>query len=297
MLSRIGLFLLANFSVLALLSVSARVLGLDRWLAEQGMMGQMNGLLIMALIFGFGGSFISLAASKWMAKKSMRVQVIETPGNNSERWLVETVRRQAEQAGIGMPEVGVFDSPQPNAFATGMKKDDALVAVSTGLLQSMTQDEVEAVLGHEVSHVANGDMVTMGLLQGVLNTFVIFFSRIIGMMVDRVIFKIERGIGPGYFIGSIIAELVLGIVAAIIASWFSRKREFRADAGGASLAGKQKMIGALRRLQTVHEPKDLPGEMAAFGISGGIATGLKALLMSHPPLEQRIAALEQSQQN
>jgi heat shock protein HtpX len=297
MLSRIGLFLLANFSVLAVLSVSARVLGLDRWLAEQGMMGQMNGLLIMALIFGFGGSFISLAASKWMAKKSMRVQVIETPGNNSERWLVETVRRQAEQAGIGMPEVGVFDSPQPNAFATGMKKDDALVAVSTGLLQSMTQDEVEAVLGHEVSHVANGDMVTMGLLQGVLNTFVIFFSRIIGMMVDRVVFKIERGIGPGYFIGSIIAELVLGIVAAIIASWFSRKREFRADAGGASLAGKHKMIGALRRLQTVHEPKDLPGEMAAFGISGGIATGLKALLMSHPPLEQRIAALEQSQQN
>ena len=297
MLSRIGLFLLANFSVLAVLSVSARVLGLDRWLAEQGMMGQMNGLLIMALIFGFGGSFISLAASKWMAKKSMRVKVIETPGNNSERWLVETVRRQAEQAGIGMPEVGVFDSPQPNAFATGMKKDDALVAVSTGLLQSMTQDEVEAVLGHEVSHVANGDMVTMGLLQGVLNTFVIFFSRIIGMMVDRVIFKIERGIGPGYFIGSIIAELVLGIVAAIIASWFSRKREFRADAGGASLAGKHKMIGALRRLQTVHEPKDLPGEMAAFGISGGIATGLKALLMSHPPLEQRIAALEQNQQN
>ena len=297
MLSRIGLFLLANFSVLAVLSVSARVLGLDRWLAEQGMMGQMNGLLIMALIFGFGGSFISLAASKWMAKKSMRVQVIETPGNNSERWLVETVRRQAEQAGIGMPEVGVFDSPQPNAFATGMKKDDALVAVSTGLLQSMTQDEVEAVLGHEVSHVANGDMITMGLLQGVLNTFVIFFSRIIGMMVDRVVFKIERGIGPGYFIGSIIAELVLGIVAAIIASWFSRKREFRADAGGASLAGKHKMIGALRRLQTVHEPKDLPGEMAAFGISGGIATGLKALLMSHPPLEQRIAALEQSQQN
>ena len=294
MLSRIGLFLLANFSVLAVLSVSARVLGLDRWLAEQGMMGQMNGLLIMALLFGFGGSFISLAASKWMAKKSMRVQVIDTPNNNSERWLVETVRRQAEQAGIGMPEVGVFDSPQPNAFATGMKKNDALVAVSSGLLQSMTQDEVEAVLGHEVSHVANGDMVTMGLLQGVLNTFVIFFSRIIGMMVDRVVFKIERGIGPGYFIGSIIAELVLGIVAAIIASWFSRKREFRADAGGANLAGKHKMIGALRRLQMVHEPKDLPGEMAAFGISGGIATGLKALLMSHPPLEQRISALEQS---
>ncbi|MEM7020754.1 MAG: protease HtpX [Pseudomonadota bacterium] len=294
MLSRIGLFLLANFSVLAVLSVSARVLGLDQWLAEQGMMGQMNGLLIMALIFGFGGSFISLAASKWMAKKSMGVQIIESPKNNTERWLVETVRRQAEQAGIGMPEVGVFDSPQPNAFATGMKKNDSLVAVSTGLMQSMTQDEVEAVLGHEVSHVANGDMVTMGLLQGVLNTFVIFFSRIIGMLVDRVVFKIERGIGPGYFIGSIVAELVLGIVAAIIASWFSRKREFRADAGGASLAGKHKMIGALRRLQSVHEPKDLPGEMAAFGIYGGIASGIKSLLMSHHPLEQRISALEQS---
>ncbi|MEM8843422.1 MAG: protease HtpX [Pseudomonadota bacterium] len=294
MFSRIGLFLLANFSVLAVLSVSARVLGLDQWLAEQGMMGQMNGLLIMALIFGFGGSFISLAASKWMAKKSMGVQIIETPKNNTERWLLDTVKTQAEQAGIGMPEVGVFDSPQPNAFATGMKKNDALVAVSTGLMQSMNQDEVEAVLGHEVSHVANGDMVTMGLLQGVLNTFVIFFSRIIGMLVDRVVFKVERGIGPGYFIGSIVAELILGIVAAIIASWFSRKREFRADAGGASLAGKQKMISALRRLQSVHEPQDLPGEMAAFGISGGIASGLKSLLMSHPPLEQRIAALEKN---
>jgi len=204
------------------------------------------------------------------------------------------VRRQAEQAGIGMPEVGVFDSPQPNAFATGMKKNDALVAVSTGLLQSMSANEVEAVLGHEVAHVANGDMVTMGLLQGVLNTFVILFSRIIGMLIDRAVFKIERGVGPGYFIGSIVAEVVLGILAAIIAKWFSRRREYRADVGGAELAGKQNMIAALRRLQSVHEPQDLPGELAAFGISGGIKGGLQKLLMSHPPLDQRIAALENS---
>ena len=294
MISRIALFLAANFGVLAVLSVSSRVLGVDQWLAEQGMAGQINGLLIMALLFGFGGSFISLAMSKWMAKKSMGVQIIESPSNSSERWLVETVRRQSEQAGIGMPEVGVFQSPQPNAFATGMNKNDALVAVSTGLLQAMSQDEVEAVLGHEVSHVANGDMVTMGLLQGVLNTFVILFSRIIGMIIDRAVFRIERGIGPGYWIGSIVAEIVLGIVAAIIASWFSRRREFRADAGGAQLAGTQKMIGALRRLQAAHSPKDLPGQLAAFGIAGGVGAGLKQLLMSHPPLEQRIAALENS---
>ncbi len=294
MLSRIGLFLAANFGVLAVLSVSSRVLGVDQWLAEKGMAGQINGLLIMALIFGFGGSFISLAISKWMAKKSMGVQIIESPRNASERWLVETVQRQAEQAGIGMPEVGVFNAPQPNAFATGMNRNDALVAVSTGLLQAMSQDEVEAVLGHEVSHVANGDMVTMGLLQGVLNTFVILFSRIIGMLIDRAVFRIERGIGPGYWIGSIIAEIVLGIVAAIIASWFSRRREFRADAGGAKLAGRQKMIGALRRLQAAHSTEDLPGQLAAFGIAGGMGAGLKQLLMSHPPLEQRIAALENS---
>ena len=292
MLSRIGLFLAANFGVLAVLSISSRVLGVDRWLAEMGMAGQINGLLIMALIFGFGGSFISLAISKWMAKKSMGVQIIESPRNTGERWLVETVRRQAEQAGIGMPEVGVFNSPQPNAFATGMNRNDALVAVSTGLLQAMSQDEVEAVLGHEVSHVANGDMVTMGLLQGVLNTFVILFSRIIGMLIDRAIFRIERGIGPGYWIGSILAEIVLGIVAAIIASWFSRRREFRADAGGAALAGRHKMIGALRRLQAAHATEDLPGQLAAFGIAGGIGSGLKKLLMSHPPLEQRISVLE-----
>lgn len=292
MLSRIGLFLAANFGVLAVFSISSRVLGLDRWLAEQGMAGQMNGIFIMALLFGFGGSFISLALSKRMAKRGMRVHVIESATNKSERWLLETVRRQAKMAGIGMPEVGIFESPQANAFATGMKRNDALVAVSTGLMDSMTQAEVEAVLAHEVSHVANGDMITMGLLQGVLNTFVILFSRVIGILIDRVVFKIQRGIGPGYFIGSIVAELILGVVAAVIASWFSRRREYRADFGGAKLAGKQNMINALKRLKSAHQPESLPGELAAFGIAGGLGGGLKQLLMSHPPLDDRIAALE-----
>ena len=225
---RVFLFLITNFSIILVLSIAAQILGLDDWLAQNGLPGQLNGLLIMSLIFGFGGSFISLAISKWMAKRSMGVKVIEHPANSSEQWLVETVRRQAEQAGIGMPEVGLFNSPQPNAFATGMRRNDALVAVSTGLLHTMNQDEVEAVLGHEVSHVANGDMVTMGLLQGVLNTFVIFISRVIGLIVDKAIFKVQRGFGPGYFIVSIIAQVILGILASIITSWFSRRREFRA---------------------------------------------------------------------
>lgn len=291
---RLLLFLLTNFSVVLVLSVSARVLGLDHWLAQQGMAGQLNGLLLMSLAFGFGGAFISLAISKWMAKRSMGVRVIEEPANASERWLVETVRSQAGQAGIGMPEVGIFDSPQLNAFATGMSRNQALVAVSTGLLRTMSRDEVEAVLGHEVSHVANGDMITMGLLQGVLNTFVIFISRIVGLLVDKAVFKVQRGIGPGYFIASIIAEIILGILAAIIASWFSRRREFRADAGGARLAGREKMIAALQRLQAQYEPDALPGQLAAFGISGGVKSGLQKLLMSHPPLDERIAALHQA---
>ncbi len=290
---RIILFLITNFSIVLVLSVSARVLGLDHWLAQQGLAGQLNGLLLMSLAFGFGGAFISLAISKWMAKRSMGVKVIEQPANRSEQWLLETVRRQAEQAGIGMPEVGIFDSPQPNAFATGMNRNRALVAVSTGLLDVMSQDEVEAVLGHEVSHVANGDMVTMGLLQGILNTFVIFLSRVVGLLVDKVIFKVQRGIGPGYFIASIIAEIILGILAAIIASWFSRRREFRADAGGARLAGREKMIAALQRLQAQSEPEELPGQLAAFGISGRVKGGLQKLLMSHPPLSERIASLKQ----
>ena len=289
MFGRIGLFLLANFGVLAVLSVSMRVLGVDAWLAGQGGGMNLNFLLGFAAVMGFAGSFISLAMSKMLAKRSMGVQVIEQPRSEVEQWLVGVVKRQAAEAGIGMPEVGVFDQPVMNAFATGMNRNNALVAVSTGLLQNMSRDEVEAVLGHEVSHVANGDMVTMGLLQGVLNTFVIFFSRVIGLLIDRMVFRIERGIGPGFWIGSIVAEIVLGIVAAIIAAWFSRRREFRADAGGASLAGRGKMIAALQRLAAAHEPQALPGEMAAFGISG--KTMLMALLSTHPPLDKRIEAL------
>lgn len=289
MLGRISLFLLANFGVLAVLSVSMRVLGVDAWLADQGGFMNLNFLLVFAAIMGFAGSFISLAMSKMLAKRSMGVQIIENPRNEIERWLLGVVRRQAEGAGIGMPEVGVFDAPVMNAFATGMDRNNALVAVSTGLLHNMSRDEVEAVLGHEVSHVANGDMVTMGLLQGVLNTFVIFFSRVIGMLVDKAVFRVERGLGPGYWIGSILAEIVLGIVAAMIAAWFSRRREFRADAGGASLAGRGKMISALQRLSAAQEPQALPGEMAAFGISG--KTMITALLSTHPPLAERIDAL------
>lgn len=291
-MTRILLFLLANIGVLGVLSISMRVLGVDAYLAQQGGAFQLNGLLIMAAIMGFAGSFISLAMSKMMAKRAMGVQIIEQPRNQTERWLMSTVARQAQAAGVGMPEVGIFNSPSPNAFATGMNKNNSLVAVSTGLLQQMNQDEVEAVLGHEMAHVANGDMVTMGLLQGVLNTFVIFFSRIIGILIDKAVFRIERGIGPGYWIGSIVAELVLGIVAAMIAAWFSRYREYRADAGGARLAGTHKMIAALQRLQQAQNPEGLKGEMAAFGISGGSA--LAALLSTHPPLEKRIAELKQA---
>ncbi|HKJ52096.1 MAG TPA: protease HtpX [Gammaproteobacteria bacterium] len=289
MFTRIVLFLLANFGVLAVLSASMRLLGVDAWLASQGGVFQLNGLLIMAAIMGFAGSFISLAMSKVIAKRSMRVQIIDQPKSEAEQWLLAVVRRQASAAGIGMPEVGVFESPTMNAFATGMNRDDALVAVSTGLLGRMSRDEVEAVLGHEVSHVANGDMVTMGLLQGVLNTFVIFFSRVIGILVDRVVFRIERGIGPGFWIGSIVAEILLGIIAAIIAAWFSRRREYRADAGGANLAGRGKMISALQRLQLGDQRSDLPGEIASFGING--RAGLAALLATHPPLEERIERL------
>lgn len=295
MFGRIGLFLMTNLAVLFVLSISMRLLGVDQMLASSDTGMHMTGLLIMASIIGFTGSFISLAISKWMAKRSMGVEVITQARNNQEKWLLSTVQHQAQQAGIGMPEVGVFNSPTPNAFATGMNRNNALVAVSTGLLQNMSSDEVEAVLGHEVSHVANGDMVTMGLLQGVLNTFVIFFSRVIGTLVDRVVFKNERGYGPGYWIVSIIAEIILGILAAIIASWFSRRREFRADAGGASLAGRQKMIAALQRLQSLQrEESGMPGTMAAFGINGGLKHGLSQLLMTHPPLEKRIAALQAS---
>jgi heat shock protein HtpX len=292
---RILLFLATNAAVLVLISVVFQLFGIEGILAENGVDLNLQALLLLSAVIGFGGAFISLALSKFMAKRSMGVQLIVTPRNNSEQWLLDTVRRQAEEAGIGMPEVGVFNSPDPNAFATGMRRNSALVAVSTGLLQNMRADEVEAVLGHEVSHVANGDMVTMGLIQGVVNTFVIFLSRVIGHTVDRVVFKTERGYGPAYFITSIVAQILLSILASMIVMWFSRRREFRADSGGATLAGRQKMIGALRALQRAQEPQDLPGEFAAFGISGGKGGGLKKLFMSHPPLEERIAALERSE--
>src|SRR5262245_43939383 len=288
-MKRIVLFLATNLAILLVLSVVVQLLGLDRYLTAQG--GNLTGLLIFAAIFGFGGAFISLAISKWMAKRAMGVQVIEQPRNQTEAWLVETVRRQAQAAGIGMPEVGIFESPEPNAFATGASRNNALVAVSTGLLQRMNQNEVEAVLGHEVSHVANGDMVTLTLIQGVVNTFVIFLSRIIGNIVDRTLFRSDNGRGPAYFISVIVSEIVLGILASMIVAWFSRYREFRADSGGAKLAGKSNMIGALERLKAAHTP--LPAQLAAFGISSGDGPrGIQRLFMSHPPLNARIAALQ-----
>jgi heat shock protein HtpX len=291
-MKRIVLFLATNLAIVLVLSVVARLIGLDAYLAREG--GSMTGLLVFAAFFGFAGSFISLAISKWMAKRTMGVRVIQQPANDTERWLVNTIRAQAQAAGIGMPEVGIFESPEPNAFATGARKNNALVAVSTGLLRRMNEKEVEAVLGHEVSHVANGDMVTLTLIQGVVNTFVIFLSRIIGNIVDRTIFKNEDGRGPAYFVSVIVAELVLGVLASIIVLWFSRQREFRADIGGARLAGRDNMINALERLKAAHTP--LPQQMAAFGIaSGGPAAGLKRLFMSHPPLDERISALRAAQ--
>ncbi len=296
-MKRILLFLATNIAVLVVLSVSMRLLGIEGILDEQGVDLNMNSLLIYAAIIGMSGSFISLAISKWTAKRMMGARVIEQPANATEKWLVETVRRQAEKAGIGMPEVAIFDSPDVNAFATGMRRNNALVAVSTGLLRSMNQDEAEAVLAHEVSHVANGDMITLALVQGVVNTFVIVLSRVIGHFVDRVVFKTQSGHGPAFWVTAIVAELVLGVLASIIVMWFSRRREFRADAGGASLASREKMIAALERLkQGVNQPH-LPDQMAAFGISGGIAHGMKRLFMTHPPLEERIAALRAQQRN
>ncbi|MDH3924545.1 MAG: protease HtpX, partial [Xanthomonadales bacterium] len=257
---RILLFLATNAAVLVLISIVFQIFGFEGILAENGVDLNLQALLVLSAVIGFGGSFISLALSKFMAKRSMGVQIIEQPRNNTEQWLLTTVQRQAEEARIGMPEVGIFNSPDPNAFATGWNRNKALVAVSTGLLQNMKPEEVEAVLGHEVSHVANGDMVTMGLIQGVVNTFVIFLSRIIGHVVDRVVFKTERGYGPAYFITSIVAQIFLSILASMIVMWFSRRREFRADAGGANLSSRQKMIDALRALQRKAEPVDLPGE-------------------------------------
>jgi heat shock protein HtpX len=290
-IKRIVLFVVTNLAIIFVLNVTMRLLGVDRILEQSGGGLNLTALLVFAGVIGFGGALISLAMSKWSAKFMTGAKVIESPRTEAEQWLVETVRRQAQQASIGMPEVAVYDSPEVNAFATGMNRNASLVAVSTGLLQRMTRAEAEAVLGHEVSHVANGDMVTLALIQGVVNTFVIFLSRIIGNIVDKAVFKTERGHGPAFWVTAIIAELILGILASIIVMWFSRQREFRADAGGAALAGREKMIAALQRLKAQYEPSQLPDQIKAFGISGGQGLGLKRLFMSHPPLDERIEAL------
>ena len=290
-MKRLLLFVVTNLAIVLVLSVTMRVLGVEPYLSANGL--NLGSLLIFAAIMGFGGSLISLVISKWMAKKSMGVQVIQSPENATERWLVDTVRRYSAEAGIGMPEVGIFDSRDVNAFATGMSKNSSLVAVSSGLLQQMTQKEAEAVIGHEIAHIANGDMVTLALIQGVVNTFVIFLSRVIGYFVDKVIFKSERETGPAFFVTMIVAELVLGVLASIIVMWFSRQREFRADSGGARLSGRHNMIAALERLNSLHAAP-LPDRMAAFGISGGAASGFKRLFLTHPPLSERIEALRNS---
>ena len=286
---RILLFLGSNIAIIALLSITFSLFGIQGLLAENGVDLNLQALLVYSTVIGFSGAFISLFISKFLAKRSMGVHVIEQPANTTERWLLETVRRQAEMANIGMPEVGLFNSPSPNAFATGWNKNSALVAVSTGLLQQMKKNEVEAVLAHEVSHVANGDMVTMTLIQGVVNTFVVFLSRVIGHVVDRVVFKVERGHGPAFWIVSIIAEVILGFLAMMIVMWFSRYREFRADEGGAKLAGSANMIAALARLKSFQGTADMPDELAAFAITAG---KIHKLFSSHPPLEQRILNLK-----
>jgi len=287
-MKRILLFVVTNFAILIVASVTLRLLGFEPWLDQQGI--NFNSLLAFGALLGFGGAFFSLAISKWTAKKMMGVQLIDQPRNEAETWLLEAVRRQAQQAGIGMPEVGYFNSPEPNAFATGANRNKALVAVSTGLLNRMDRQAVEAVLGHEVSHVANGDMVTLTLIQGVVNTFVFVASRLIGNVVDKVVFRNERGHGPAFWITTMVAELMLAFLATMIVMWFSRQREFRADAGGARLAGRNNMIGALEALKR-SDPHALPDRMAAFGIAGGMGQGLRKLFTSHPPLDERIAAL------
>ena len=292
-MKRILLFLATNIAVLLVISIVFKLLGFEGLLQSNGVDLNLSAVLVWATLIGFSGSIISLLMSKGMAKRSMGVQIIDSPTTPFEQWLMTTVARQSQAAGIKMPEVGIFDSPDPNPFATGWNRNDALVAVSTGLLQQMNRDEVEAVVGHEISHVANGDMVTLTLVQGVVNTFVVFLSTIIGHVVDRVIFKTEQGHGPAYFVVSMVSQLLLSILATMVVMWFSRQREFRADKGGADLTSRNKMASALRALQRVHEPRDLPaGEFAAFGISGGMGDGIKRLFMSHPPLEERIAVLE-----
>ena len=293
-MKRVMLFLATNIAVVLVLGVVLSLFGVGRILDEQGVGIDVTSLLIFAALFGMGGSFVSLAMSKWTAKRMMGARVIASPRSETEAWLFETVRRQSEQAGIGMPEVAVFDSPEPNAFATGMQRDSALVAVSTGLLRLMNREEVEAVLGHEISHVANGDMVTLALIQGVLNTFVIAASRVIGHLVDRLVLKNERDHGPAAYITSIVAQLVFGLLASIVVFYFSRRREFRADAGSARICGREPMIAALEKLRRSSDRAALPGQMAAFGISGKGAGGIRRLFMTHPPLEERIEALRRT---
>jgi heat shock protein HtpX len=290
-MKRIALLLLTNLAVILVLTVVLNVLGLDRYLGPQT--GGTMGLLAAAAVIGFGGAFISLAMSKFMAKRAMGVRVIDTPRNADEQWLVATVKSQAEQARIGMPEVGIFDSPAPNAFATGARRNHALVAVSTGLLRSMNKQEVEAVLAHEITHVSNGDMVTLTLIQGVVNTFVVFLSRIVAGIVERAVSRSDedRGGGMVYFLTTIVCQIVFGILASMVVMWFSRQREFRADAGGARLAGRSSMIAALQRLKSAQDGS-LPAQMSAFGITGGDKRSWRELFLSHPPLEQRIAALQ-----
>lgn len=291
MFTRVALFIATNLAVVFVLGIVLRLLGVDQMLSESGSGLNYEALLVISVVFGFGGSFISLAISKWMAKRSTGARVITQPANSTESWLLATVQRLSNAAGIDAPEVAIYDAPDMNAFATGARRNNALVAVSTGLLRGMKQDEVEAVLAHEIAHVANGDMVTLTLVQGVLNTFVIFLSRIVGHIVDRVVLKNERGYGIGYFVSVMAAQVLFGILASIIVMWVSRYREFRADAGSAQLNGKQPMINALARLDR-GAPAQLPESLEAFGISGRRGGGLKALFMSHPPIADRIAALQ-----
>lgn len=286
---RILLFLGTNIAILALLSLVFSLFGIQGLLAENGVDLNLAALLVYAAVIGFSGAFISLFLSKFIAKRSMQVHVLTAPENDTERWLIQTVRKLAQQANINMPEVGIFVNPSPNAFATGWQKNSALVAVSTGLIEAMSENEVEAVLAHEISHVANGDMVTMTLVQGVVNTFVVFLSRVIGHVVDRAVFKVERGHGPAFWIVSMISELLLGMLAMMVVMWFSRYREYRADAGGAKLAGRQNMIAALKRLGQTNNHPTIPDEMAALAIDAGKIHGLFA---SHPPLAARIKALQ-----
>ncbi len=290
-MKRVALFIMTNIAVLVVLSIVLRLLGVEQILDEQGVGLNYNNLLIFCAVFGMGGSIISLLISKWMAKRATGAKVITEPRNASEQQLFQMVSHHAQAAGIGMPEVAIYDSPEVNAFATGASRNNALVAVSTGLLHQMDRDAVDAVLGHEISHIANGDMITLTLIQGVVNTFVLFLSRVVGHFVDRVVLKNEEGLGMGYFLTTIACQILFGILASVIVNWFSRRREFHADAGGARLAGREKMIGALQALQRAH-PAPLPDQMAAFGISGGEAGGFRKLFLTHPPLEERIAALQ-----